>query len=160
MIAVSEKFSEKRGRPRAYPEDLIKSMKRSGYLANTTERNLQNALCSSRAYVLLVDAKDVKFDYLIKPKMKNTICTALGRVVRENDLLLLAEKICENRMPTAAAVGYIRRALGTQKKKNSESLEQVIITAINRYCYENQNIPEKDIADALESVRGRLELDK
>ena len=156
MTAISEKFSKK-GRPKKYGNDIKSFARGAAECVGMTDRGLRDNISSSDCYYRFHKARKIEqFSFLLHPKTKRTICAALGRIDDDGLMFLLAEKICEHRMPTAAAIGYIRRVLGTQKAKDFESLDRVICTAINRYCLENLSITDDDILNALEMVKLRL----
>ncbi len=121
MTEKSETISKKqRGRPRLLEPDHL-AQYRGLWGTELSDRTMQNRHFVSRAATVLglgETAADHPYRYLINPDgvtplgkktVRFTILTELGRMADLEDMRYLADHICANRLPTAAAVALIRR---------------------------------------------------
>lgn len=128
-----------------------------------TIRGRQNTISYFNAFGMLdqlrKDTKKETFDYLLAPTGKNTILAELGRIQTDNKdgfvlFFSVASAICKQEMPTAKAIGYIRkmRGLGITDQDRAWGLFDAIRRTIKTYCELHQSITPGEIERALEKV--------
>ena len=116
MTEKSETISKKqRGRPRLLDPDHTAAY-RAVLGSELSDRTLQSRHFLSWAMTVLglgETPADHPYRYLFDPDRKkgvrHTILAELGRVTDPDDMRYVADHICANRLPTAAAVALIRR---------------------------------------------------
>ncbi len=114
---ILENFSKKkRGRPRLLSLEYETALKQLYAGIVNTRRSLQNKSYEARASGLLQEYPD-RFLWLrdkqksekgMPKALKQTILSELGRIDEDSVLLQMADLICEKRMATGEAVGWIR----------------------------------------------------
>ena len=106
-----ENFSKKRGRPRKIAE-WQEALIREAHPDVWTKRSLNNKYYLNRAFRVLGECEDPKYDYLLPCKenrsMRRTILYALGRCEYEEEIRKMADVICKNRSNTADALLFIK----------------------------------------------------
>jgi hypothetical protein len=138
---------KKRGRPRMNPEmeDMAKDVGHLDY--HSDRRHIQNCLHGLHARLVILKAQDPnRFVWLVdSPEAikagtatgdfrKRTIMSELGRIDDDDDLLSIAEQVCELKPNTQDAVAMIRRwRLGKSPEADALGLTDAIVNVINRY---------------------------
>ena len=118
--SVSEKFSRKRGRPRAIPADYERVINFLVSDNNLSARTRTNIWYRQRAMAIIYDAANPeRFAWVLPPveaiqdgheKIKhNTLLYELGRIDDHQELLEAPEFLCRRRPPTKEGLAIIRR---------------------------------------------------
>ena len=161
MEDSSEK--RKRGRPRKYPDELIREVLKTGS-AKTDRGAIEHLLYSETAY-LLSEARQADpvgkawAEYYIGKDVKRpcilhkSILAALGRIEDEEGRLETARIIAEKKLSTRYAVAAIRRVrLGQEDKPDYLGLLRYIETALNAYVEKHPSTTGADLIRALRDV--------
>ncbi len=161
---ISEIFSEKkkRGRPRLFPLDWEKDMRR-GEGANLDLRTLHNESYESRAvkvlglspnnppdfpFLWLGDVSKLEFGFSKRRGYRKTILAELGRIAKKKDLIEAATEICRRKPKTLDAVKMIRGwRLG--RASASVTLETTLRKAIENYRKNQSELTDHDIYESL-----------
>jgi hypothetical protein len=168
--AIKEESSEKRkrGRPRIYPEKLIRQILR--YEDAKTERGAIENLLTGSSIVSIVDAWKADpagtawGEYYFgkdgnRPRIfHKSILAALGRIENKEDRLTSARIIAERKTSTRFAVALIRHArLGREDKPDFLNLVRNIEKALNSYLAAHPSTPKEMVVRALQELAETIE---
>lgn len=156
MENFSDIPSPKRGRPRKYPEGLDKM----NFGTAKTRRGQQNYVATLDAYSFLRGYQQrcgqTLFSYLLEGEKRKTILAELGRMDSERPgeqlrVLQTALKICNEKMPTAMAIGFIRKTRGLGHPPGAAALHDAILRTIKDYRALHKSVSDEDVERALET---------
>jgi hypothetical protein len=163
---ISEAASEKRrrGRPPVFDPGYRAAI---GSLFNEvkTHRGKTDCLYRQRAFNLL--EKDGRFAWVADgakarsgspDAWKPSILVELGRIPNDEDLKVIALRICELKPKTKEAVSMIRRfRLGREPKPDYLKLWRHLAAAVDAYRGRHPSTPKDDLIRALRDVADCIE---
>ena len=149
-MAITEKFSKKRGRPKVASEIEQMVVAVHGPHPGKSSRTKTNFLYQTRAMKVIMD--DDRYEWL---SAKQTILYELGRIQDEDERKEVALELCQKQPKTKDAVAMLRRyRLGREVESDEKKLLNHFLKAIDDYKAVHPSVSFSDIAEALRQAAG------
>jgi hypothetical protein len=115
----------------------------------------QSYACATNAMQLLSDEK--RFGFLLKPIPRITTLAQLGRIQSAEIMRLAADEICERKMPSKAAIAFLRQLRNVHRAARPSTLADGIRRAIKHHCAVHPETSAKEIAIALRDLASEFD---